>query len=150
LCRTAVLEIGHPLDIEIDKVLIEDRNRQVRAGIERPAIVDGVKRVQPDETRAKITRHPLDDDIEVAEIAASPIAPRAHTVEAHTDTSRTPSPHEVRIDVRTFRCHDVARARLGCAHLHCELVISEFGDRVELGTESYDGSPADLARRDGQ
>ena len=45
-----------------------------------PPVVDGVQRIQGDEAGLRVVRDPVDDAAQVAQIAAAPIARRAHSV----------------------------------------------------------------------
>ena len=56
LCAPAVREILHAFHVEIQEILVEGAVRQVRAGVERPAVVDGVQRIQRHEAGTPVVR----------------------------------------------------------------------------------------------
>ena len=74
-------------NIEIEKIAIENTVRQVGTGVERPAIVNCVEKVQRDEIDSKGGDRPIVQIAQVAEIAATPVTAGPEPVERDAETS---------------------------------------------------------------
>ncbi len=82
--------VGDLFQIQINRVAIKNRIGQIRAGIERLPVRNVVQRVQRDEARAGAGSYPINERLQVAGIAASPISLGTHAVQTHSQTGRTP------------------------------------------------------------
>src|SRR5262249_32681436 len=107
LRAAAPCEVLHPLDIEIDEVLIKHAIRQVRAGVVRPAIVDGVQRVQSDKAYAHLVVGPADEIHQVGKIATAPIAVRTKPIETDGNSGCAAASSQVWIRPGAVGGHDV-------------------------------------------
>ena len=121
----AAREIRHRFDIQIDRIAIEDRVGQIRAGVVRLAVGNGVQRVERDEAGAGLLGHPVDNSLQIGGIAASPVPMRAQAVEADREPGRA-ARFEPRRLIGPCWAHDQPRRRAGIArHLDREFVIAE-------------------------
>ena len=139
-------EIIQPFDIEVDEILIEDAIRQVGAGVEGAAIVNGVQRVEADEAGFQILRHPIDDAQQVAEIAASPIARAANAIEADRNSRRAPAVRRQVIVPGALGRHDVPRFGARLAHARLHAVVAERQRHRQVRHLANPGAPADFDR----
>ena len=105
-------EILHLFDVQINWIAIEDRVRQVRAGVVRLPVGDRVQRVERDEARAGLFRHPVQHGPEIGGIAASPIAVGADTVEADGESRGAARFQPLRL-ISPRGANDEARRRPG-------------------------------------
>ena len=121
----AAREILHALHVEVNKILIKRAVGQIRAGIERPPVVDGVQRIKRHETALQLLRGEIHHLRQVAEVSASPIARRAHAIETDGDSGRASSPAQVRRDPGTLGCHDISNFRRRAGRFHGNLVVAE-------------------------
>jgi hypothetical protein len=73
----ATSEIGDGFHIQVQIIRIENALRQIRAGVVRAAVVDGVQRIQGDEAGVRVVRDPVDDAVQIAQVAAAPNCARS-------------------------------------------------------------------------
>src|ERR1017187_4693156 len=104
----AAREILQRLDIQIKVVLIKRGVGKVRAGVERAAVVDGVKRVESHEAGFQIFGDEIDDIEEIAKIAAAPVSRGADAIEADGQTGGASALAQMRRDEGAVRRDDQA------------------------------------------
>ncbi len=136
----------HTLDIQIQKVLVENAVREVGAGVERPPVLDSVQGIQPDKARAQCVRRPIDQVQEVAEISAAPVAGRAQSVEADGDSGRASAVRQMRFAPGPPGSDNVARDGLRRSALRRDLMISQRQFHRRADRRAHPGSAFHLHR----
>ena len=121
----AAREILHALDVEIQEILVERAVRKVRAGVERPAIVDGVQRIERHETGIELFGGEIHHLQQIAEVAAAPVARRADSVQADRDARGTATAAQVRRNPGTLGSYDIADRSRHAPDVDGNLVIAE-------------------------
>lgn len=75
-------EFGYALYVDVERIAEEGRIGEVRTGVVGLPVLDGVQRVEREEAAMEVSLEPGEEMFEVSEVAASPVALGAHTVEA--------------------------------------------------------------------
>ncbi len=139
-------EILDRLHIQIDRVLEERRTGQVGAYVERLAVGDGVQGVQADEACLHVVGEPIDDRVQVGEIAAAPVPGGTQSIERDRQAARAPAVTDDRGNPSAVGAEDEAHGRVPAAFREPDLdvVVAAWSGGRERHFLAHEGDAAQV------
>ena len=141
-----LLEIGDGFHIQVQIIRIENALRQVRAGVVRAAVVDGVQRIQGDEAGVRVVRDPVDHAVQIAQVAAAPVVRGSDAVERQRDARGLAPVGQRGMRISACGRHDEAGFLPQIAQPDMHIVIAERQSGRQRDLLAHVAAPVQVGR----